>query len=535
MKKRIITAKDGRKNQNSAENVLSVAGPGFQAPSAKSGVAGALLANARQQNVSFSSLDPIVAAEQAQRSGRLKEAEVAYKDILKRQPDHVRALTLYGILLNQREKFPEAVRILKKSIKLNPLQEEAFNGLGMAYKSLDRSADAIKAFEKALEINPAFAGVLNNMGVAYRELGNFDAAAGCFERALKIDPNTAEAWNGLARTRKFTTAPDNLDQLSELTQSPGMTRLARKHAWFALGKIYDDLGRFDDAFACYQKGNELRLVPADARYPCEFMRDMADVFTADRVRQMPRVTVKRDDPMPVFIIGMPRSGTTLVEQIIASHPKAIGGGELNFFTIEARKRGLDLTDGHSSSFFQSIEGITERELRKIRHDFFSNFRAQKKTRVLIDKTPFNFLYVGMIAMALPDAKFIHCRRDPLDTGLSIFFTDFAKNQPFSTDLSAIGHYTSCYNSLMGHWHKVKVAPVFDVEYEMLIDGQETLTRDILEFCDLPWDDRCLSFHETQRYVSTPSDWQVRQPIYKGSIGRWQHYDRYLKPLRDALS
>ncbi len=505
---------------------------------ASGGVSGFLMANANQGQPATASADPaLAAAESAHKSGYFDVAETGYRDILKKNPNHARALTLYGILHNRRERYKEAVRVLKKAIKIAPNQTEAFNGLGTAYKNLDMLDDAIKAYEQALKVDPNFAGAYNNMGIAYRESGYFDKAADCFSRAIELDPSIAEAWNGLARTKKFKEEPSKLDALKETARSSRMSGLAKKHAWFALGKIYDDLKQFDEAFECYRNANQNRLVPADAQKACAQMHAVASVFTGRAIETLPRIEPKESNPVPVFIVGMPRSGTTLVEQILATHPNAQWGGELNYFTDVVQK--VNASGGGATSFSTDIMNMTRKDLQRIRDGFFAHFKqtrraAGKSPLVVADKTPFNFLYLGLIAMAMPDARVIHCRRDPLDTGLSIYFTDFAKNQPFTTDLTTIGEYTRGYQCLMDHWHAVNVLPILDVDYEDLIREQEAISREMISFCELTWSDRCLSFHENKRHVSTPSDWQVRQPIYDASLARWKNYEQHLDPLRQAL-
>ena len=455
------------------------------------------------------------------------------QNVLTKQPNHPRALTLMGMLLNRRQKHADAERLLKKTIKINARQSEAWNALGTAYRSQGRFDDAVRAYQEAIALDPDFAGAYSNMGTAYREAGNFDKALESCEKALALNPNLAEAWNGLARARRFENAPAGIEKLVEAADSDAMTTLAKRHAYYALGKIHDDLGRYDEAFTYYTRANAQRTSAADADADCRVMAEAVRIFERSLDGDSDVTTSAR---RPVFVLGMPRSGTTLVEQVLASHPEVVGGGELNFFTDVAQRYGLrrDMDEPP-----RNLIDALQRDAKKLRKEFFRRFengtnRLRSSTRVVVDKTPFNFMYAGIIAAVFPDARLVHCVRDPMDTGLSVFFTDFAANQPFSTDLAAIGNYMVCYQRIMEHWQRIDILPIFNLDYEKLVADQEAVTRELIDFCGLEWNDKCLKYHKTERYISTPSDWQVRQPIYAGSVSRWRNYEPHLAPLRDAL-
>ncbi|MEQ8666929.1 MAG: sulfotransferase [Rhodospirillales bacterium] len=510
--------------------------PGPVSGSRGSGVAGALLGNAIGPVGPAPGADLVQIAERYHRNGQFNEADRLLKEALQRQPNHPRAMTLMGMLLNRRQKHAEAERMLKKTLKVNARQSEAWNALGTAYRSQGRFGEAIKAYQEATALDPDFAGAYSNMGTAYRENGEFDMALKSCEKALALNPNLAEAWNGLARARRFQQAPEGMDVLKQAAESGSLTPLARKHAFFALGKIHDDLGRYDEAFRYYNQANALRTSPADAAADCRIMAEAARIF--DHAPERLADDEARTEPAlrPVFVLGMPRSGTTLIEQVLASHPEVVGGGELNFFTTAARRYGLsrDMKDP-PKDLIKSLR----RDAKKLRKEFFRHFetgnnRLRSSTKVVVDKTPFNFMYVGLISVVFPEARIVHCVRDLMDTGLSVYFTDFAANQPFSTDLATIGRYMGCYQRVMAHWQKIDILPILNLEYQNLIAEQEATTRELISFSGLDWDDKCLMYHKTERYISTPSDWQVRQPIYTDSVSRWRNYERHLGPLREAL-
>lgn len=485
------------------------------------------------QTVATGNQDPAVAAERLHRAGQFKEAEKQYRQILKGRPDHPRVNALLGMLLSRQDKFQEAVKLFKKSLRKAPDDVEAWNGLGTALRSQGKLNEAIDAYGEAIKRDPDFAGVYNNLGTAFREAGQFDEAMVQYEKALAIDPNLPEAWNGYARVRRFEEMPKAVDQLKVAASSEKINAQARKHAQFALGKIHDDLGLYDEAFAHYAAANELRSHPANTEPDTRMMARMASLYAGP-----PDVSVSDDgrEPTPVLVLGMPRSGTTLVEQILASHPAITGGGELHYFTEVAKDLGVDR---NTTSISDDLPDEIAKKANHLRRGFFRRFapegkRLPKRVAAVVDKTPFNFLYLGLIAQILPDAKIVHCTRDPLDTGLSIYFTDFAASQPFTTDLAAIGEYIVAYQALMGHWREASPLPILELPYRDMVEDQERSTRQLVEFCGLPWDDQCLNYHKTQRYISTPSDWQVRQPIYDRSIGRWRHYEKHIEPLRSVV-
>lgn len=499
----------------------------------KQGAAGALLGHATGRAAAPATADPAKLAEQYHRAGRFKDAEKLYRQILKGRPDHPRVNALLGMLMSRQAKYQDAVKLFRKSLKKAPGDAEAWNGLGTALRSQGLLDDAIAAYDEALKRDPNFAGVYNNLGTAYREAGKFDDAMTQYEKALAIDPNLPEAWNGYARCRRFDEMPASIDQLKTAATSTEITAQARKHAQFALGKIHDDLGLYDAAFSHYAAANDLRTYPADAAVDATMMRGIANAYGA---AQMAPATRTDNEPTPIFVLGLPRSGTTLVEQILASHPAVEGGGELAYFTEIAHDLGLDRGKPPIGDDFPDLIAAKAAHYRR---GFFRRFapegrRLSRRIGAVVDKTPFNFLYLGLITQILPDAKIVHCMRDPLDTGLSIFFTDFAASQPFSTNLASIGRYIAAYQALMKHWHSVSPIEILDLPYQDLIYDQEASTRRLIEFCGLPWDDQCLNYHKTQRYISTPSDWQVRQPIYDRSIGRWHHYEKHIASLKSAI-
>ena len=301
---------------------------------------------------------------------------------------------------------------------------------------------------------------------------------------------------------------------------------------FGLGRLLDAADRYEEAFAHYRQGNTLKhevFSPADhARY----VDDIIATYNSDFMAKAPRAN--NDSTRPLFIIGMPRSGTTLVEQILVSHPQVAGGGELTFMNDIVRE--LPSLLGVSAPYLQSLAALTAEVCDRASRYYLDRIATiSSDARYVTDKMPGNFMYLGLIALLFPRARIIHCGRDPLDTCLSCYFQYFPAGHPYAYDLDHLGGYYRQYQRLMQHWRTVIRLPMLEVQYQDLVADQERVSREIIAFCDLPWDERCLRFHETGRVVHTLSYDQVRQPLNQRSVGRWRHYDRFLAPLKKHLA
>lgn len=523
--------------ERSGRSVRAQLPPLLQHTPAQTGASSFLLANALRGNL------PRVQHPRND-AARLKEARRAYneqrildaarliEDVLRDSPKNVQAMRLSAIVLRKLKKPKEALRILNKALKLAPDDKEIHNGLGMVHKELGNARAALKSYKKALEIDPNFAFVYNNIGALYREIGNFEEAVNSYRQALALDPALPESWSGMARSQKYRTPPPYLEELKAIAEQPFPDPIKRQ-AWFALGKICDDIGDYPAAYSYYSRANKAYSIDVDPQIDCDLMQSIQRAFSTKPSPALPRGKSAFAEPTPVFVLGMPRSGTTLVEQILDAHPATTCGGETHFFGEWTQ--GIQAENDAKHGYPDFVGELTTETLNSLRTRFQERFHIKKrKTRIIVDKTPFNYLYLGLIGLVFPEAKIIHCVRDDMDRGLSIFFNEFSTAYPFTTDLHAIGMYTHAYRELMAHWRKVSPLPILDVKYEALACDQERVTRDILEFCDLPWSDSCLEFYKSERLVDTPSDWQVRQPMFTSSIQRWRNYEAFLGPLRQAL-
>jgi tetratricopeptide (TPR) repeat protein len=501
--------------------------------------------------------------------GRLDEAEASLRRALKIKPDFVDALNNLGTVLMGQGRFADAAASFRQALKVQPGFADAHSNLGNAYAEQGllaeaeanlrlaleikpdfadahcilgncfmkqgRSDEAEASLRRALEIKPDFADAHCNLGGIFTELGRIAEAEASLRRALEIKPNFAEARYSMAQIRRVKADDENLAALvaiEEAAQS-GVTPLSYKDTMllhFALGKCYDDTGEHEKAFPHFIKGCQLRgdTLKHDkeqvARRFATIMR-IFDRAAMDRLRG-----AGNPSHLPIFILGMPRSGTTLTEQIIASHPEVHGAGELPDLTA------IMLPDIAGVAFPDNLGLLDQALLAAWGAEYVAGLqRHAPDAHRITDKMPANFFAVGLIHLMLPNAKIIHVNRNPVDTCLSCFSKLFTFGQEFTYDLAELGRYYVGYARLMEHWRNVLPAGAFlDVQYEDIVADQEAQSRRIIEYCGLEWSDACIDFHKNKRSVRTASVTQVRQPIYRSSVERWRPYEKFLGPLLDAL-
>lgn len=344
----------------------------------------------------------------------------------------------------------------------------------------------------------------------------------------------------MAQSGRYSFPDEDVRRIEALLLSADMRPDDRSRLYFAIGNLFDKQGRWTEAFSNYESGNQLRKEIEARRgvvFDPEAHRHEVDqiirFFTKDYFTRVASHGV--DSELPVFIVGMPRSGTTLAEQILASHSKVFGAGELQNIPLLIHRLGQRL---RSRPFIypQSLQAFNAHITSAVAADYLKELRRLDANAArIVDKMPFNFLHLGLIATLFPKARIIHCRRDPIDTCLSCYFQNFGNPAPFTLDLRHLGLYFREYERLMAHWAAVLPMPIFDLRYENLIDDQETVSRELIAFCGLEWEPQCLRFHETNRPVRTASVAQVKQPVYRRSIGRWQRYEAHLRPLFEVLA
>ncbi len=454
--------------------------------------------------------------------GRPQEALAHCRRALELEANSADAQLLKGNALFDLGSFNGAVESYARAIELRPDYTDAYIALSKVLRQVGRVAEAEESCRKALSVAADSAEALTLLGEIQADRGRFDAAQQLFRRAISIAPELPDAWAALARYRKMGVDTAWLDAAQKLLGKPlGIGEQIKLR--FALGKYFDDVRDYDSAFASYRLANELKKRSGIKHDRPRLMRRVQQITALYDQEWLRRARPEgNESTRPVFIVGMPRSGTTLTEQILASHPGAFGCGELRFWLGAClRYESLAQREAQSDAAIRATADNYLKHLASL---------SANESRV-IDKMPANFMNLGLIHAALPNARIIHMQRNPLDTGLSIYFQIFSNTHTYANDLADIAHYFKQYHRLMQHWRStLPEGAILDVPYEELVHDPEPWIRKIVQFVGLPWDPRCLDFHQTDRTVVTASNWQVRQKITPSSAGRWHHYEAFLGEL-----
>ena len=439
-----------------------------------------------------------------------------------------------GNILHERGRLNEAEASYRRALQIEPGGADMHTNLGKTLQDMGRIEEAGASYRRALQIKPDHAEAHNNLGETLMESGRLDEAEASLRRALQIRPDYLKVRLSLALVRKVKADDENLAALIAVDEAArnSATPLSGEDAvclHFALGKSYDDIGDHAKAFPYFLEGNRLKRATFDYD-PDETARRIDSIMHNFDMATMDRLRGGDPSHLPIFILGMPRSGTTLVEQIISSYPGVHGAGELVDLAAILRH------DIAGAVFPDNLHSLDQARLTAWGAEYVAGLqRRAPDARRITDKMPANFLAVGLIHLMLPNAKIIHVNRNPVDTCLSCFTQLFKDGQEFTYDLAELGRYYVDYARLMEHWRKVLPDGAFlDVRYEDIVADQEAQSRRLIEYCGLEWDDACLDFHQSKRAVRTASMAQVRQPIYKSSVERWRPYEKFLGPLFDAL-
>ena len=429
-----------------------------------------------------------------------------------------------------------AVQLIGKALSIRPDYVEAHNNLGNTLKKQGRLDDAVVSYKKALSIKPDYAEAHYNLGNTFKEQGRLDDAVVSYKKALSVKPDYAEAHRALASTHKYTAHNQQIMLMENIFRKKETSDDKKMHLAFGLGKAYEDLKKFDIAFNYLLEGNKLKretcnYSPKGEQKIFETIQKTFDVSFARKNKDKGLVNL---DDTPIFILGMPRSGTSLVEQILASHPMVYGAGELDIL------RNIILSLPETQSLNEAFEYIARDKdvtnlLAKLGSEYLNKLRGHSATaKFITDKMPHNFRFIGLINLSLPNAKIIHCVRDPMDNCFSIFKKYFVHEHRYAYNLQELGQYYLLYQNLMRHWHNIFPEIIYDIIYEELVADQEGQTRKLLQHCKLPWNDACLSFYKTSGRVATASSAQVRKPIYEDSVQLWKRYEKQLKSLQEVL-
>jgi tetratricopeptide (TPR) repeat protein len=463
------------------------------------------------------------------RVDRNHDALLAFENAFQLDPDSVDALTGHGLALSRLREYDRASQSLNRALALDTGRIATLLALGAMHSDRYQTQIAEDFYQRVLMLDPRSVDALLGVGTARGADGKFDEAAEYYRQALAIDPDNAMAIHGLSTAGLV--ADSEVPRLQFLLNRPNSLEKDRIAVGFALGKLLDEAGRFDEAFECYRQANST-VWNMRAREGNQFDPESIRLVV-DRLIEFftpGYFTGTRDwgDPSnaPVFVVGMPRSGTTLVEQIAASHPLVFGAGELADIGNIAKRLLAEHQGNHWTR--ESIHREAAKHHRRL------NALAPHAARI-VDKMPANILNLGLIADLFPNARVILCQRDPRDTCLSCYFQWFSHNSvPFSCDLTDCAMQFRQQQRLAEHWLKNPPVRILPMVYEELVNDLENQSRRLINFLELEWDPKCLEFYKTRRTVSTASMWQVRQPIYTKSVGRWRHYERHLGPLLRAL-
>jgi tetratricopeptide (TPR) repeat protein len=464
-------------------------------------------------------------AELAARIGRLKDAETLLRRATEIAPGFTPAQTNLAMVLGRLGRPAEALAILDEVFKDQP---EGPGDLNLRAATLARLGDieqALALYEQVLKQRPNQPRLLLSYGHMLKTMGRLDESVAAYRRAIEVDPTLGEAWWSLANLKTVRFDETDVGAMKAALTGRGLKDDDRFHLEFALGKGLHDLGRSDEAFAHYAAGNALRRTyhPFEGQKVARLVDRSIELFTADVLSRGGGC----EAPDPIFIVGMPRAGSTLVEQILSSHSQVEGTAELPDMPAIARALG---------KYPASAAGLDEPERRAAGEEYLKRTAVNRRTNrpFFIDKLPNNWMFTPFIHFVLPRAKIIDARRHPLGCCMSNYRQHFARGQDFTYDLGDVGRYYSDYVRLMAHVDASLPGRVHRVIYERMIDDTEGEVRALLDYCGLKFEQACLEFYSTERAVRTPSAQQVRQPIYKDAADEWRRYDAHLGPLKEAL-
>jgi len=448
---------------------------------------------------------------------------------VKRVPDSVEARILLAEACENASEYEDAIVHLKHVLTLRPTMSHALAALGRLYHHAGKGEESLAIIEKGIKAGVTWPSMTIDQPVALIGLGRMKEAEEILRKNIAQGVMTASSYRLLAESQKFSEEPAELAAILTMLRKPGLEKRDRMNLHVAAGKICNDIGRYSEAIDHYRQSR------TSTGYDIDAFRQRVDTlvhsFTPSTLSS--KAGLGDQSEVPVFVVGMPRSGTTLAEQICASHPAVFGAGEIAKLGAVLGLSGYALLP--TGKIQKPPQALTGAEAKKLSREYLDFIRSlSPDASRIVNKMPHNFQYIGMISLLWPNARIIHCTRDPIDNCVSCFMNSFNDRHAYNTDFTSLGLYYREYHRLMQHWNALLPGKIYECNYETMIADQEGETRRLIDFLGLPWDDACLRFYENERTVTTHSRWQVRQPIYKSSVKRWKKYGDKIQPLIDAL-
>jgi tetratricopeptide (TPR) repeat protein len=475
-------------------------------------------------------------AEVAGRLGRYGDAEALLTRSLELNPSFTPARHNLAVVLHRQAKFAESLSEIDHLLQSDPRNPSYRVLQAAALGRVSDYAEAIRVYADVLAEYPAQAKVWMSYGHALKTAGRQSDSIDAYRRSIEISPHLGEAWWSLANLKRVSFSPEDVRALRTQLANPQLSEEDRLHFHFAAGKALEDAGEYRESFEHYAKGNAIRRsqIHYDADENAEHVRRSQALFTREFFEQ--RVGAGYPAPDPIFIVGLPRSGSTLIEQILSSHSAIEGTQELPDIGILASRLGARKLRSEASRYPDVLDTLDMKDFHALGEEFLTRTRLYRKTAapLFIDKMPNNFAHIGLIHLMLPNARIIDARRHPLGCGFSCFKQHFARGQHFTYDLDELGRYYRDYAELMAHFDEVLPGRVHRVHYERMVEDTEGEVRRMLAYCNVPFEEACLRFYENERAVRTASSEQVRTPIYREGLDQWQHYEAWLDPLKQAL-
>ena len=463
-------------------------------------------------------------------TGQLGEAINCYERAISIKHAYPTAHNNLGLIALSQGQLDNALKSFEWAVAYSPEYAEAHNSLGAALQELKQFEKAKVSFKKAVALNPQYAQGLHNLAILSEIINLPDEASEYYEKALAVEPNYAEAYRNQSRTKKYKKNDPQIAQMQSIYSNDNLSISDKVHINFALAKVNEDLGNQKDFFKHLDEGSRLRKkqLNYNINETEEFHSSLIRLFSEDQPK-IKQLSLGPLDIRPIFIVGMPRSGTSLVEQIISSHHSVHGAGELNNFKNV-------VTPALKNYIGNLTNTINEDDLLSIRKNYIKSLMdLNVSEKIITDKMPVNFRMIGLILTAIPEAKIIHLTRNPKATCWSNYKHYFANENGFTFDQEDLARFFILYQELMGFWHKSFPNKIHDISYERLTTHQEDETHKLLKYCELDWDNNCLNFHKNTRSVHTASASQVRQKMYQGSSDAWKKYEKFLQPLIMGLN